>query len=254
MPRSLVTPVLPLLIAFGTVPLAAQQDATTVTRLVASAAELTVARGDQVPFTVQALDASGAVVRVELRITGPRNSIEIGDGVVTGIVPGEYTINVSVVMPAGSTARPPSLSVPIVVTWPAVDRVLIEPAATLYAGTTVSHSARAFSVDGSARPDPIFIWTSSDASIATVDAYGGVSAHAEGIVTISASFEGVTSPLIHEVATFPGTATELLGGPDGSVRTGDVLRVGAVVRDATGALATHHTATASPAATTTAES
>lgn len=236
MPRSLVTPVLPLLIAFGTVPLAAQQDATTVTRLVASAAQLTVARGDQVPFTVQALDASGAVVRVELRITGPRNSIEIGDGVVTGIVPGEYTINVSVVMPAGSTARPPSLSVPIVVTWPAVDRVLIEPAATLYAGTTVSHSARAFSVDGSARPDPIFIWTSSDASIATVDAYGGVSAHAEGIVTISASFEGVTSSLIHEVATFPGTDIELLGGPDGSVRTGDVLRFEAVVRDATGAI------------------
>ena len=236
MPRSLVTPVLPLLIAFGTVPLAAQQDATTVTRLVASAAELTVARGDQVPFTVQALDASGAVVRVELRITGPRNSIEIGDGVVTGIVPGEYTINVSVVMPAGSTARPPSLSVPIVVTWPAVDRVLIEPAATLYAGTTVSHSARAFSVDGSARPDPIFIWTSSDASIATVDAYGGVSAHAEGIVTISASFEGVTSSLIHEVAPFPGTDIELLGGPDGSVRTGDVLRFEAVVRDATGAI------------------
>jgi len=229
-------PALFLLIAFVTAPLAAQQNAGLVTRLVPSVAQLTIVRGDETPFTVQAVDASGALVHVELRITGPRGLLQIGDGVVTGLEPGEYTINVSVVVPAGSTATPPSLSVPVVVTWPAVDRVVILHAATLYAGTTVTHSARAFNVDGSARPDPDLTWATSDAAVATVDAFGGVSAHAEGTVTIRASFEGVTSQIVHGVVAFPGAALELRGAPDGSVRTGDVVRFEAVVRDASGAI------------------
>ena len=229
-------PALFLLIAFVTAPLAAQQNAGLVTRLVPSVAQLTIVRGDETPFTVQAVDASGALVHVELRITGPRGLLQIGDGVVTGLEPGEYTINVSMVVPAGSTATPPSLSVPVVVTWPAVDRVVILHAATLYAGTTVTHSARAFNVDGSARPDPDLTWATSDAAVATVDAFGGVSAHAEGTVTIRASFEGVTSQIVHGVVAFPGAALELRGAPDGSVRTGDVVRFEAVVRDASGAI------------------
>ena len=88
-------PALFLLIAFVTAPLAAQQNAGLVTRLVPSVAQLTIVRGDETPFTVQAVDASGALVHVELRITGPRGLLQIGDGVVTGLEPGEYTINVS---------------------------------------------------------------------------------------------------------------------------------------------------------------
>ena len=90
-------------------PLAAQQDATTVTRLVPSAAQLTVARGDQVPFAVQAIDASGAVVHVELRITGPRDRIQIRDGVVVGLEPGEYTLHLRLDLPGRTpaiTSRP----------------------------------------------------------------------------------------------------------------------------------------------------
>ena len=225
-----------LLMGSVTVPLAAQQNADAVTRLVPSEAQLTIVRGDPTPFSVQAVDATGALVNVELRITGPRGSVQIGDGVVTGLEPGEYTINVSVVMPAGSSATPPTLSVPVVVTWPAVDRVVIENSATLYAGTTVPHRARAFNVDGSARPDPSFTWSSSDASVATVDAFGGVSAHREGTVAIGVSFEGVSSQIVHRVVAFPGAKLELTGAPDGPVRTGDVLHFEAVVRDAKGAI------------------
>ncbi|MEE2899682.1 MAG: Ig-like domain-containing protein [Gemmatimonadota bacterium] len=225
-----------LLSPIAAAPLAAQQDATTVTRLVPSAAQLTVARGDQVPFSVQAIDASGAVVDVELRITGPRDRIQIGDGVVGGLEPGEYTINVTVVMPAGSTGTPPSLSVPVVVTWPAVDRVEVEHTSILYAGTTVAHSARVFGVDGLQRPEAMLDWATSDAATATVDAYGGVTAHAAGSVTISASTEGVTNSVTHEISAFPGVALEITGAPDGEVRTGDVLRFEATVRDASGAV------------------
>ena len=155
-------------------PLAAQTGAESVSRLVASSQTVTVAAGDAVPFTVDAFDSSGALLHVPLRITGPREAAEIVDGMVHGMEPGEYEIVVTVVIAAGSSATPPTLRVPLVVTWPRPREVELMASATLFAGTTVAYTSRVLHADGSHRPDPNISWRSSAPAVATVDAFGNV--------------------------------------------------------------------------------
>ena len=219
---------------FACAPLAAQQDAASVSQLVPSSQAVTVAAGDAVPFTVDAFDSSGALLHVPLRITGPRGAVEIGDGLVHGVEPGEYEIVVTVVLAAGSGVTPPTLRVPLVVTWPRAREVEVMTSATLFAGTTVAYTARVLHADGSDRPDPAISWSTSAPAVATVDAYGNVTAHATGAVTITAAFEGAEQSLSHSVRAFPGVALELRGVPTGRIRTGDVVRFEAIVRDADG--------------------
>ena len=99
------------------------------------------------------------------------------------------------------------------VTWPAVARIDVTPTSdhTLYAGTSVRHRAAAFHQDGSARPDPSFSWSSSNTSVATIDAYGKVTAHAAGSATISADYDGARGSIDYRVAAFPATSLELQG-------------------------------------------
>ncbi|NIP82526.1 MAG: hypothetical protein GWM90_26215, partial [Gemmatimonadetes bacterium] len=52
------------------------------------------------------------------------------------------------------------------------------------------HEVAALHADGSRRPDPAVVWSSSDPAVASVDPFGSVTAHAVGEATISASFEG----------------------------------------------------------------
>ena len=212
------------------------QDARAVVQLAPSANQLSLAAGEQVPFTVQALDLSGTVVDVPLRITGPRNAVSIENGVVQGLQPGEYEIVVTVVVPADSGLEPLSLRVPVVVTWPRASEVVVEASATLYERTTVKHQARVTHADNSFRPDPEIRWSSSDPSIATVDQFGNVTAQMLGTVTITASFEGVTNSVSHDVIAFPGSRIELMGSPAAGVQTGDVIHFNALVRDGAGSV------------------
>jgi len=224
--RRIITPIL-LSLSLLLIALPSRaQDARAVVRLAPSASQLSLAAGEQVPFSVQAIDASGAIVDVPLRITGPRNAVSIEDGMVQGLQPGEYEIVVTVVVPADTDLEPLSLRVPVVVTWPRVSEVEIESGAILYEGTTVEHRAWVTHADNSLRPDPNIRWSSSDPSVATVDQFGNVSTQMLGTVTITASFEGVTDSITHEVIAFPGTGIELMGTPDAGVRTGDVPPAG----------------------------
>jgi hypothetical protein len=230
-----ITALLAASFALIAIPLVAQ-DATAVSRLMPSVTQVTVAVGEKVPFTVRALDMSGTVVDAPLRITGPRGAIQVEDGTVTGVEPGEYEIVATVVLPAGSEATPLSVRVPVVVTWPLVQDVSLEAHATLYTGTTVSHEADAAHADGTNRPDPEVTWTSSDPAIATVDAFGNATAHGAGRVMITASVEGVRTSVTHDVVAFPGVEIELVGAPGPGTRTGDVIRFEAVIRSADGSI------------------
>jgi hypothetical protein len=218
----------------GTV--SAQEAAERVTRLVPSAERLAVAVGGSTPFSVRAVDASGATVDVPLRVTGPRNALAVRDGSVEGLAQGEYEIVATLVVGAGSSAQPLSVRVPVVVSWPAVARVTVTPdEGGIFVGTTLAHAATATHEDGSPRPDPAIIWTSSTSSVASVDAFGNVTGLAPGSTTITASFEGSEASIEHRVEVFPSVTLSLEGGPE-EARTGDVIRLNAAVRDERGAL------------------
>ncbi len=202
-------------------------------RLVPSAPQVRVAKGEAVPFHVRAVDAEGREVALAVRLVAPRQAARIADGVVHGLEPGTYEIVAVAVAPPGGAAPEP-LRVPLVVTWPAAARIVVEPEATLYEGTSVAHRVRVLHADGSERPDPQVVWSVSDPRVATVDAFGVVTAHRAGEVRVTAAFEGVEASVLHRVESFPGRTLELEGAPEGPVRTGDVVRFRAVVRDGDG--------------------
>ena len=180
---------------FSAVALAAQTpeaDPSVVTRLTAEPAELSLRVGDVVPLTVTAYDASGAVVDIPIRVSGPRRVLRIRDGSVEAYVAGQYEVQAMVVMPA-SGAPVAQLTIPVVIDWPEVAAVEVDAGPDMmYAGSTVRYAAAALHADGSARPFAEVNWSVSDSEVATVDAFGNVTAHQPGPVTVTALVEGRT--------------------------------------------------------------
>ena len=155
--------------------IAAQNEAFRVARLVPSTDRLTVTLGARTPFSVRALDASGAEVAADLRVSGPRGAVQVGEGFVEGLSQGEYEIVATLVVPAGSGIQAISLTIPVVVTWPEIATVAIEARpGSLFVGTTLWHDVTATHADATFRPDPAVVWTSSDEGIATIDGFGNV--------------------------------------------------------------------------------
>ena len=215
-------------------PLAAQADLDAglrVARITTEPAEIAFEAGSAASVAIVALDADGNVVDASLRIRGSRG-LSHSDGILSAATGGDYRLIISVVLPADATAAPASLSVPVHVSWPAVATVEVGTASAkrLYAGTTIRFEAAAFLSSGNSRPEAHFNWSSSEESVATVDLWGAVTAHAAGSVTISAEFEGVLGTVEIDVRDLTASRLEIRGGSD-QIRQGDVLTLEAVAMD-----------------------
>jgi len=215
-------------------PLAAQADLDAglrVARITTKPAEIAFEAGSAASVAIVALDADGNVVDASLRIRGSRG-LSHSDGILSAATGGDYRLIISVVLPADATAAPASLSVPVHVSWPAVATVEVGTASDkrLYAGTTIRFEAAAFLSSGNSRPEAHFDWSSSDESVATVDLWAAVTAHAAGSVTISAEFEGVLGTVEIDVRDLTASRLEIRGGSD-QIRQGDVLTLEAVAMD-----------------------
>ena len=207
-------------------------EAQTATALVATPDRIELRVGESAQVSVAAMDASGAMVAADFRWSGERNAINYSDGVVTGVRAGEYELNVSTIVAPGR--EPLTLTIPVVVQWPEIDRVAIETdGGRLYAGTRVAHRAVGYHADGSVRPYPDVRWQSENEGTASVDVFGNVRAVRPGTVAIRASIEGVEGQMSHEVTASPVTSLELRGGSQ-QVRTGDVQTFIATARDGDG--------------------
>ncbi|MEJ2541102.1 MAG: Ig-like domain-containing protein [Gemmatimonadota bacterium] len=205
-----------------------------VAALRAEPAEPAFAAGTTIPFRVYAVDAQGnEVPGVDLRVFG--RNVTVGDGSLTARQGGDYTVIATLVVPAGYQGQPPTIQVPVKVTWPEISRIEVEATTDegLYAGTRIRHRAEALHADGSQRPDADFAWSTSDPSVATVDAYGTITALAPGAVTLYADAEGTRGTLDYQVAPFPATELEIRGGRD-QARQGDVLSFEAVATGGNG--------------------
>jgi hypothetical protein len=220
-------------------PLAAQDPAPSarvVARLVAEPTSLAIRAGETVPLVVTAYDAQGNVIPdAGVRVAGPRRALLVADGQVKALQAGTYEI-VATAFPVAD-AEPIRLTIPVIVTWPAIGKVEIIPdAGRLYTGVTLPHRARALHGDGSDRPgaEVAWRWSSSNPAIASVDRYGYVTAHRPGAVTISAEAERVTAAVRHTVIPNP-VASVAIDLSETAVRTGEVLHLQATARRANGA-------------------
>jgi hypothetical protein len=213
-----------------------------VVRLVASPSQIILTAGDSTRLSIQAFDAQGNPVDVAARFAAPRGSVNVGgfgsvglERMVSASQAGDFEIVVSVIVPAGSSVEPASVTIPVNVGWPAVASVEIgvEDEGSLYQGTVIRHSARGLHADGSVRPGAQFTWTSSNTSVATVDRFGQVMGRADGRVSITATLEGVSSSIDYNVRPFPDVGLSMVGGLD-DARTGDVLTFELEARTANG--------------------
>lgn len=76
----------------------------------------------------------------------------------------------------------------------------------LYVGTTIAHRVPGVPPDS---VPALVTWRSNDARVATVDAYGLVTAHARGFVEISAELRGAVGVSRHTVVVSPVTSIDM---------------------------------------------
>ncbi len=194
-------------------------------RLLVEPPQIFVERGESVSVSVVAVDDEGSPIPgAAVRWAAPWGAVTVSDGQVRGIRPGSYELVVTAVQQG--SGPPPSARVPVTVHWPPVARVEVAAeAGRLYAGTTLALAARAILADGTTRPDLTAVWRAADESVATVDRFGNVTAHAIGRATLTAEIEGVRGVWNMAVAAFPAVELGLEGHTDDEVRTGDVVRL-----------------------------
>jgi hypothetical protein len=227
---------LALAAGLGIQDLAAQQQAQArpVARLVAEPSRIVMRAGQETSFKVTAYDAQGNVIPdAAIRIGGPRMALFFGEGVVRAFQAGTFTATATA---AGAPGSPPvTLEIHVTVTWPALARLEIAPAAAqLYSGVMLGQQVKGFHEDGSERPDITATWRSSDPSVAAVDRFGNVSALRPGTVTITAEVEGARAQQRYTVVANPVASIEM-GVRQDSAFTGDVIHLVATARRANGA-------------------
>ncbi|MGB1842246.1 MAG: Ig-like domain-containing protein, partial [Longimicrobiales bacterium] len=148
------------------------------------------------------------------------------EGVVTGLNPGMARITAVV------EGQPTSVSVVIRALPPAELRASVGTDAP-YAGQVVPVRVSAFNRLGEPVEDPELTWSSSDPSVAAVDAAGLVFARSEGSATISVSGADVRTTATLRVRADPGVAYAL-DPMESRVRTGDVIRFSATAETSSG--------------------
>src|ERR1043166_4044890 len=119
-------------------------DSTSVARLVAEPASITMKAGQTIPFKVTAYDARGNVIpNAAVRLAGPRMALSFGDGDVKAFQAGTFTAVATSVAAPGSP--PVTLNIPVKVTWPALTRLTIaaEPG-RLYTGSPPAPTVQGF--------------------------------------------------------------------------------------------------------------
>jgi hypothetical protein len=204
-----------------------------VTRVVVEPSRLTLKAGDSTVVRVTAYDAQGNVVpNARWQINAQFNAITVNGGVLRARKAGSY--QATVFAQGDENTAPVSVQIPVLVEWPALTKIAIVPeAGRLYTGVMLAHSASGAHADGSTRPSLTVTWRSSDASVASVDRFGNVTAHKPGTTTISAEAEGQRAELRYTVAANPVTTIDL-GITETTVRTGDVVKLVATAKRSNG--------------------
>ncbi|MGH7711327.1 MAG: Ig-like domain-containing protein, partial [Gemmatimonadaceae bacterium] len=154
-----------------------------VARLVAEPARVTLKAGETASLKVTAYDAQGNVIpNARVFVNAPIAAAAVGEGTIRGVKAGSFT---AVAVAQGAPNAPPiTLDIPLLITWPALAKLEIVPEpGRLYTGVMLAHNAKGSHADGSARPGLTVIWRSSDASVASVDRFGNVTAHKSGNTT-----------------------------------------------------------------------
>lgn len=216
-------------------------------KLVVEPASLALEIGETAQLSARVEDAAGAPVEEEVFFfsRGRRSVTVDAEGKVEAFQPGNFEVIVRVRQQEsedGERGQRLSVTVPVVVAKPALERLVIVPRTDgLFAQTNLELGLEATDVRGGvqavAAGDARF--QSTRPAVASFDAFGQLFLHAPGTFVASAEFEGVSAEQEFEVRANPVAALELVADA-ATARTGDVVRVTATARDAAGAVLANH--------------
>lgn len=196
-------------------------------------------------LTATATQPSGApAASVTFGTTLPSVATVSPTGVITAVAAGTTTITVTATAAgnASFSAATHTTMVEVAVAPLPPAAVLVTPASpSLIIGRSQPMMASARDAKGGALTGRAVVWSTSNASVATISATGLVTAVAPGTVTIAATVEGVegtaTLTVVPPVATVQVTPTST------SLFVGRTLQMSALARDADGALLTGRSVT-----------
>ncbi len=209
-------------------------------------AELTLEVGEKATLTATVVDADGEAVEQDLTVVFfSRNRRRLGvtpagtsRAEVEAHGPGEVQIVALVPKEVEDEPRraEPLLRFEVEVTIPNPPVASVEvtglPGA-FYAGTHVTLESRVVDITDVVRDDVEVSWASSNPEVAAPDGFGGLDLLAAGTATLTATAENVTGEARIEVGPNPTDRIDLTASAT-EVRTGDVVRLEAVGRDAAG--------------------
>ena len=223
----------PVLLLFAAADAAAQSDSPAVARLHITPAVRSVAVGDSLRLSVQALDARGNVVpdvAIRFNAMGGRFQASVDSlGFVRGGSPGTLPLAI-VATPSGGRPHVEKIEVRIL-PGPAA-RITLTPTATkLLVGQRLPIEATVLTATGDARDDAV-AWTSSNPAVLRV-ADGMLSAIAPGSATISARAGAARGTLTAQVIPATGVTVSVTPARV-TARRGDVVRFTVNVRDRRG--------------------
>lgn len=208
---------------------AAQADAPAIARLHITPAVRSVAVGDSLRLTVQALDARGNVVpdvAIRFNALGGRFQASVDSaGFVRGGSPGTLPI---AIVATPRNGRPHAEKIEVRILPGPAARVTLFPAATkLLVGQQLHIEATVLTASGDARDDEV-TWASSNPAVLRVSD-GMITALAAGTATISARAGGATGTIAAQVIHSAGVTVDVK--PRRVIaRQGDVIRFRVDVR------------------------
>ena len=154
-------------------------------------------------------------------------------GVVTGVGAGTATITATSSGKTGTASVSVSASPP---PTPVVTTVTVTPATpSVVAGATVALAATVKDAQGNVMSGQTVTWTTSSASVATVNANGVVTGASAGSATITATSSGKSGTAAVTVTASPPVVTTVTVSPSAaSVAVGATVGLSATVKDAQG--------------------
>ena len=212
----------------------AQEEPEPDRKLRVSPVALALELGDKVKLEAWVEDADGKKTDEEVFFfSRSRRSVTVDeDGNVEAVKPGTFTIVVRTQRKQGNRL---TVEVPVEIARPPLTGILfVDPPSEIFEGATRRVVAVAFDATGARRPEEQVRIDSDKPAVATIDAFGHVTAHSVGTVEATARLGEFATTVELRVVPNPVATIELAGDME-TARTGEVVHFSAVGRTADGA-------------------
>jgi hypothetical protein len=195
---------------------------------------LTIDVGQSLPLNARVVDENNRTKeeRTLRYFSRKRRAVSVDStGLVTGILPGEYSLIIISPASDGNVAR---VDIPVIVNYPPISRIeILDFPSSIYENTNQVIRTKVTDAANLERINIDLEYSSRNPEIASVDMFGNVLANKKGKTTISVKKEAIATEVTVMVVENP-TAKVALKTTVSEARAGDVIKLEATTTDKSG--------------------